>query len=512
MTGPNDALTQPRLSKSRVVAGWKCPRHLWWKVHNRDAPELQPSVADQDRMDQGNLVGRLATERFPGGVEIEFRPGRLEEMVAETRAALDAGAPAIYEASFFEDGVFVAVDILERLDPEESTEAFRLIEVKATNSVKDEHIPDAAVQLHVLRKAGLDVREVALMHLNKSYRHPGPEDLFLLTDITEQAEAFQPEIPALLDTCRATLVGDDPGPIIGEQCWKACPLLNLCWPTEPDHIRNLNGVGLKTALRHMEAGVHSFGDLPAGAGISDKARRQLEVWQTGELKVEPTLNVDLQRFRGRLGFLDFETIMRAVPSWNGLGPYEQVPVQFSYHERLADGTVTHTEWLAPDPEDPRERLARALLEATRDADGIVVYTSYEKRCINALKEAVPELAPALDGLLSRLLDLEKVVGRNVAHPDFRGKTSIKYVLTPLVPDLSYEGMEVADGMTASVRLARLILKPEAFSVEPGAFSVEPEALSEEARDAERRALLDYCKLDTLAMVRLLERLEGLAGG
>ncbi len=485
-----------RLSKSRVVAGWKCPRYLWWKVHNLDAPELQPSVVDQGRMDQGSLVGRRATERFPDGVAIEFRPGRLEEMVKETRAALDAGAPAIHEASFHEDGVFVAVDILERLGPRQAAEAFRLIEVKATNSVKDEHIPDAAVQLHVLRKAGLDVREVALMHLNRDYRHPGPEELFVLSDITARAEALQPEIPALLDSCRVTLAGGDPGAIIGPQCWKGCPLLDTCWPTEPDHIRNLNGVGLKTALKHMEAGVHSFGDLPPAARVSGKARRQLAAWRARKLLVEPTLKQDLQRFRGRLGFLDFETIMPAVPSWDGLGPYAQVPVQFSYHQRSPDVTITHTEWLAPDSEDPRERLSRALLEATRDADGVVVYTGYEKRCINALKEAVPELAPALDRLVTRLLDLEKVVGRNVAHPDFRGKTSIKSVLTPLVPELTYDGMEVADGMTASVRLARLILEPEAFS--------------DEARNAERRALLAYCELDTLAMVRLLERLEELA--
>lgn len=498
MSGSEDARTRTRLSKSRVVAGWRCPRYLWWKVRNSDAPELRPSVAGQDRMKQGNVVGRMATERFPGGVGIEYAADALNEMVEKTRAALDAGAPAIFEASFFEDGVFVAVDVLERLDPGQSTEAFRLIEVKATNSLKDEHIPDAAVQLYVLRKAGIDVREVALMHLNKSYRHPGPEDLFVLTDITDQAEAFQPEIPGLLDSCRTALAGEDPGPIIGEQCTRfECPLLNTCWPTEPDHIRNLNGVGLKTALKHMEAGAHSFGDLPPGARISDKARRQLEAWRAKKLLVEPTLKGDLQRFRGRLGFLDFETIQRAAPPWDCLGPYEQVPVQFSYYERLPDGTVTHAEWLASDPADPRKRLAEVLIDAARDADAVVVYTGFEKRCINALKEAAPELAPELDRLLSRLVDLEKVVGRNLAHPDFSGRTSIKYVLTPLVPELTYQGMEVADGMTASVRLARLILEPDTFS--------------DEDREAERRALLQYCKLDTLAMVRLLARLEGLAG-
>lgn len=134
MRGREDEQTATGLSKSRVVAGWRCPRYLWWTVHNPEAPELQPSEADRDRMDQGKAVGRLATEQFPGGVEIEFSRDRLQEMVAETRAALDSGAPAIFEASFSEDGVFVAVDILQRL-----TNGFRLIEVKATNRAVGNH-------------------------------------------------------------------------------------------------------------------------------------------------------------------------------------------------------------------------------------------------------------------------------------------------------------------------------------------------------------------------------------
>ncbi|TFH64806.1 MAG: hypothetical protein E4G90_07375, partial [Gemmatimonadales bacterium] len=68
MTEHTGSTTRPHLSKSRVVACWKCPRYLWWKVFKPDAPELQPSVADQDRMDQGTAVGELATKRFPGGV------------------------------------------------------------------------------------------------------------------------------------------------------------------------------------------------------------------------------------------------------------------------------------------------------------------------------------------------------------------------------------------------------------------------------------------------------------
>ena len=410
-----------------------------------------------------------------------------------TREALAAGAPAIFEASFWEDEVFVAVDILELRG-----KAFRLIEVKATTKVKEEHIPDAAVQLHVLRKAGLDIQEVALLHLNNEYRHPGPEPLFSLSDITPEAEAMLPEIPGLIQSSHDVLAGPDPGPCIGNQWgrpWE-CALDESCWPEDPDHIRHLYGIGPKKALELMADGIHTFDDLPPNAKVNEKALRQLEVWRTGTLRVEPTLKKDLAPFQGRIGFLDFETIMRAVPLWDGLAPYGLVPVQFSYHERQADGSYAHQEWLAEGPEDPRPDIARALVEVTQHADRVATYTGYEKRCIDALKDAVPELRQELDDLISRLVDLKKVVEKNLAHPDFHGSYSIEDVLTPMVPDLTYDGLAVADGMTASVKLAQLML--------------EEDSLTPAQREAERRALLEYCKLDTEAMVRLLERLEELA--
>jgi hypothetical protein len=141
-------------------------------------------------------------------------------------------------------------------------------------------------------------------------------------------------------------------------------------------------------------------------------------------------------------------------------------------------------------------LARALVEATKHADRVATYTAYEKRCIDALKDAVPELGSELDDLISRLVDLKKVVEKNLAHPDFMGSYSIKDVLTPLVPDLTYEGLEVADGMTASVRLVTMMLEGASWSAEN--------------LEAERQVLLEYCEMDTLAMVKLLEALERLA--
>jgi len=481
------------LSKTRVVDDWACPRRLWTRVFEPDAPELQPSLADRDRMHQGNVVGELATEEFPGGTLIDLPVGEFDARVAATRAALDARAPAIFEASFMEDDVFVAVDILV---PE--GDGYRIIEVKATTSVKESHQIDAAVQRLTLERAGLNVIGVTLMHLDGDFRKGGSGSLFVQEDITAEVDDLMPEIPALIEGARATLAGPKPEPCVatGAGRPKKCPLEGGCWPDEPGHITDLPGVGPATALKYAARGIMTLDDLPPDESLKPRARRHLEAWSTGELQVAPTLGDALEEFRGRIGFLDFETIMRAIPPWEGLGPYDVVPVQFSYHERGPDGGIDHVEWLASGDEDPRPALAAALLEATDGVERIATYTKYEHRCIRALKRAAPELADRLEGLIDRLVDLQPVVKEHLAHPDFRGSTSIKYVLTPLVPDLTYEGLAVADGMTASVQLASLL-------TDEGVLSVEETG-------ADRDDLLEYCRLDTLAMVRLLGRLEELA--
>ncbi len=158
------------------------------------------------------------------------------------------------------------------------------------------------------------------------------------------------------------------------------------------------------------------------------------------LVVEATLGQALEPFDCKLGFLDFETIMRAVPVWPGMAPWEQAPAQFSYHEANGDGTYTHAEYLAEGPKDCRPELARAMVEATKNAEKVAMYSSFEKTRIRGLQEAVPELRVELEALEGKLVDLLPVVRENVYHPDFLGSFSLKYVLHPLVPELTYDDL------------------------------------------------------------------------
>ena len=199
-----------RLSKSRFVAGVQCHKLLWWKVHEPAAGELQVDKVPQDLFDQGVIVGKLATDQFPGGVLIDLPHTAVAERVTATQTALDAGAPAIFEASFFADRVFVAVDVLLKTGT-----GHTLIEVKSSTEVKDEHIAAAAIQAWVLSRSGVAVDRVEIMHLNKEYRHPGQGPLLVREDVTERIEAWQVRIPEMVAAQLAMLEGPLPEVAVG---------------------------------------------------------------------------------------------------------------------------------------------------------------------------------------------------------------------------------------------------------------------------------------------------------
>jgi hypothetical protein len=373
-----------RLSKSRFVAGcqclgylwWKvhehdapelipdkalqyrgcqCLGYLWWKVHEHDAPELIPDKALQYRFDQGHLVGARARECFPGGVLIDLPYNAVEARVAETAAALAAGAPAVFEASFLADHVFVMVDVLERVNG-----GFNMIEVKATKSLKDEHIPDATVQTHILKLCGIEVARSEIMHLNPEYRHPEGE-LFQRTDVTAEVAGRLQQIAAEIEEQLRVIHGPRPEGGFGPHCHKPreCPFLGRCWPDDPNHISALYRVGPKKTWEYMQNGINTIPELPAGTKLSDVQKRQIRAQETGELIVEPGLAEALAPFSGRLGFLDFETVGPAIPVWPGLAPWGSVPAQFSYH----DGGQNHTRGASG--RGPRRPAAGAGPEAGR---------------------------------------------------------------------------------------------------------------------------------------------------
>ena len=188
------------------------------------------------------------------------------------------------------------------------------------------------------RRAGIDVRRAEVMHLNTDFRHPDIGELFEREDVTERVEAFQHRIPDMIAEQLAALAGDMPPVEVGTHCWmidRDCPFWDRCFPVDEHHIWTLYRAQKKQKWAYVLSGVRRILDLPPTHKCTDIHRRQRASLETGEMIVEPGIRDALQCFDCRLGFLDFETIGRAIPVWDDVGPWRQVVVQFSYHEEDA---------------------------------------------------------------------------------------------------------------------------------------------------------------------------------
>jgi hypothetical protein len=488
-----------RLSKSRFQKGLQCERALWLAAYE---PESADPVSETQQwiFDQGTEVGRLAHGLFPGGVEVTEDYRHQAEAVDTTARLLAEGATVLYEPAFLFDGVLVRVDALVR-----AGDFWDLYEVKSSTKVKPENVTDVAVQTYVLEGAGLRIRRSHVVHLDTSYVYQGGDydlaQLFAVEDVTADARAFMPTIQGLLATFRAMLEGPEPDIRVGTRCRKPypCEFIGRCHAFLPDEhpVTNLPYLS-ETALHALlDLGITSIRDIPDSFDrLTSSQTETVSVVKSGEASVHIVgLAAALGRLMWPVYHLDFETINPALPIWVGTRPYEVIPFQYSIHVHREDGTYEQREYLHTDGTDPRRALAERML-ADLDATGSVThYTGYEIRVLDGLALALPDLADGIAAVKRRLFDLEPLVNRFTKHPDTCGRTSIKYVLPAWCPDMSYAGLAIGDGQTASVRYLMAVRG-----------LVDPAVAKQTYAD-----LVEYCGLDTLAMVRLLDALRTVAG-
>ena len=489
------------LSKSKFLAGLQCLKRLYLLCYD---PQLMPEADDatQARLDQGTLVGELARQAFPNGVLVQEPYWDHEGAVERTRSLMaDKNVPAIFEAAFSHDDIAVRVDVLQRM-PEKK---WRLVEVKATTSVKDAHVPDVAIQKHVVERCGAGVGQCCLMHLNRDYVYEGGvydlDRLFHLAGVDILVSECEPGIEFHLAAQQETLGLTSPPEVEpGTQCTDPyeCEFYRHCNEELPEnHITTLYRLRRQRLLELQEMGVEAIDEIPEDFPLSPMQRRIVTCVTEDRTHIDPELGQELEGLTYPLYFMDFETINPAIPRYRGMWSYSMLPFQWSIHVRKAPGEeVEHFAFLAEDVSDPREAFLVSLLEVLERQDGhIVVYNApFEFGRLADLANWFPTYAERIFRLQGRAWDLLAVIRKHVYHPGFSNSFSIKRVLPALVPDMTYEGMDVSEGGEAGLAFERMA-HPDTPEME---------------RIRLRRSLLEYCGQDTLAMVRILDRLKELA--
>jgi hypothetical protein len=485
-----------KLSKSDYVLGVKCPNALWFKKYRKDLE----TEKNQAVLDNGTAVGELACNRFPGGVRIVAKPWE-NAAITQTKSAISGNVPFIYEATLSTNtGEYCAVDILRN----NNDGTWDVIEVKSTTEPHDYHYIDASFQRYVFAKCGVNVRNCFIMTLNKEYVRHGDldlEQLFALHDVTadlQDIETVQHEIERI----RAVLDGPELGIAISKiKCSKntfyECPYKNHCWRNVPaysvfdafkgalaDDVYSEYGADLRNIPANVREKQMHHGDIEAFLDNADVINKDILRDFTNQL-------------RWPLYYLDYESIMPAVPMFDNSRAYQQICFQFSLHvQRTPGGELEHYEYLHNNPNtDPRPGLIKKLIETIGNTGSVIVYNQgFEQGRNTEMARDFPEYAVQLNAINDRMLDLlVPFRERGLYRPCQNGSASIKQTLPAFVPDMSYENLGIHNGTEATEQFMAFM-----------SGNQTPEQTKQMMSN-----LHEYCGQDTMAMVRLLDVVQGI---
>jgi len=482
---------QKLLTKSSYIKGLQCSKLLWIAVNQKE----RIIEIDQVRFDEGILVGSEAKKLFPDGIDISTE--NFKNNLEDSILLLKKGKP-LFEAAFQSERTYSRADILEP-----SKECWNIIEVKSSTKVKDEHIQDVAFQKYCYEKVGLKINKCYLMHLNSKYIRKGKinlEELFIKEDISKKVEEEIKHIPKRVKEMLEIIDGKEPNVKIGNFCNipRECPIMEECWKFLPEnHVFELYR-GNKQAMELFEKGILAIKDIPEDYELEDKHRIQRYCVKNNKPHVnKKELTNFIEKLKYPLYFLDFETYQSAIPIYDDLSPYQQIPFQFSLHVVDEDNKKEHFSFIAESNKDPRKEFLKELKKVLGKKGSIIVYNqSFEQGRIKELAELFPKNKKWAESVTKRMVDL-LIPFRNFYYYDCKqkGSCSIKHVL-PALTKKTYEGMEIDNGGLASIRYLYIIHGDKHGK----------KASAEEVKKV-REDLEKYCGLDTEAMVDVLDVLR-----
>lgn len=250
---------------------------------------------------------------------------------------------------------------------------------------------------------------------------------------------------------------------------------------------------------------------------------------------------ELQQHSYPLHFIDFETYTGAVPFYKGMRPYELIAFQWSCHTIEKPGAEPiHKEWIHTEKEIPNFQFAEQLMQHIGTNGTVFMWATHENTVLRRIYYQMDEYAYVNDelkdwlqgivkydklGWQGRLIDMNAMTVNHYFHPYMKGKTSIKKVLPAIwnhnpylhhipwfkeysgftaeadvidpydllfkdyheeVDEEDFSSVEQVQGGTAAMRAYRNIL-----------FNTN---YSDAQKNELKKRLLEYCRLDTMAMV------------
>ncbi len=490
-----------QLSKSDYMLFLRHPAWLWLKKHDKDKLPL----IDEDTQaifDAGFLFETYAEQLFPDATKLEYDRGdyrAYERLTAETKQVVASGATTIMQGRFEAGDITCICDVLVRVKDNE----FDLYEIKSSTHAKPEHEPDLAFQMLVLEDCGYTVNKIYVVHVNNEYIRNGEvtaKELAKITEVTDQVkvlrESTRENIKQALEVMNSKECPDI-SPSLAKlgafNDWLG--IFKTLAEVEEYSIYDLCSPGASKIGKLEALGIKQIKDIPDDFALNVKQQNQVQATKNDQVCIDkPKIKQFLSELKYPLYFLDYETLSSIVPYFDGLGPYKQLPFQYSLHViEEPGGAVKHFEYLHHDNSNPAQPISESLKSHIGDSGTVLVwFEGFEKTCNELLGVLLPEFTTFYKELNDRIVDLMIPFSTcSYVHKDFFGSASIKQVLPVLIPELSYKDLDIHAGGAAQRLWMEAVL----------------DGKRADEKDKILKDLKQYCELDTYAMVKIFQFLS-----
>ena len=482
------------LSKSDFVQGLQCDKALFLK---KNSPELADPISLQSKniFEMGNRIGVFAQQLFPGGIDLNKDKKDKDFKINRTKQLIDSGEKILYEAGFSYNNAYCFVDILVK-----EGQQWIIHEVKSSTKVSTNHIKDASFQYYVLKKCGLNIKDVYITHVNNKYKRKKTLHIprvFNSVSVLQKVLKNQELVENKVEHFFSELVKKEvPNIKIGNHCKSPypCKFRSLCWKDIPSYsIFDISRLSSDKKWDLYDDNIITLDKIPKNFPLLQRQKLEVESFLSDKIIIdEKKISQFINKVSSNIYFLDFETYQSAIPTILGTKPYQQIPFQYSAHYLNSEKELSHFEFLSSNLQDPREEFVLSLIkDLAMEGDVFVYNISFEKQRLQELSRVFPQHSVSLNNIINRMIDLIIPFKNSWYYsPKMKGKNSIKNVLPALVPGFSYQDLEINNGILASQTFLNL-------------SRIE----NQKELDKTRNDLLEYCKLDTLAMVKIFEVLK-----
>ena len=502
------------LTKTSYLNGLNCEKFLWIDsfAQNKISP---PGAFAQNLMDDGNEVGELVQDLYPGGTKVSKSIIDRDERISFTNHLIENGVKIIYEATFFAENIEIRVDALLKVKDGYEIRELKSTKWKTDSTKKDKkflkYINDVSIQYYVLNKLGYYIANTYVMAIDGEYIRGDSLDIknfFKEIDVSDEVLYTQKSIPEKVKAFNEILSDNnsEPKTDIGSHCHKdgqKCGAKKYCWQHQrkiPDYsIFDIFSLGKKSLSLYFED-IVDIVDIPESYKKTPLQEFYIDHWNNKSTSIN---HKEIENFLSKLNFplfhLDFESYNPAIPKYKNSRPYQQIPFQYSIHVEHNDDKYEHKEFLGNPKNDPREELILQLLKHIEGTSSVIVYSSFEESRIKELARDFPKYSVKLLAIIPRIKDFEDLfIKRYYYSYKFKKKYSIKKVMQLLVPKMENRYVDLKNAKKVSCGEEAILACKELF------IEKNPEKIK-----AIRKELLDYCELDTLATVESLRAIRSI---